>query len=148
MTQVPTRRRWLIVAGIVTAVVVSAVAIAGWVIIVQEPFKHEALSYETPENCPGGSIKAPPGKRFVSRWDGDALVVHASVCANCSARIEKVSAQVLGDVVLMRIGIKRTPIPAACNCEHLTTIRLSSLPKRDYKIIGGESLWPGPMFCE
>ncbi len=148
MTQAPTRRRWPIVAGTVSAVVVSAVAIAAWVIIVHEPFKHEALSYETPENCPGGSTKGPRGKRFVSRWDGDALVVHASVCANCSARIEKVSAQVVGDVVLMRIGVKRIQIPAACNCEHLTTIRLSSLPKRDYKIIGGESLWPGPVSCE
>ena len=144
MGQVPKRRRWAIVAGIV----VGALALAGWVIIEREPFRHEALSFETPESCPGGASKAPRRKQFISQWAGEDLVVRANICANCAAKIEDVSAQVLGNFILMRISAPTRGHLAACDCEHSTNIRISSLPKRDYQIVRTDSLLPEPGFCE
>lgn len=112
----------------------AAIGLGYWAFWELEPFGHGAVSYETPTAC-----SRPEGQRgnsIVTEWAGGTLTVRTSLCLNCADHIKDVTAQVLGERVLINPRIGSGDMDAACDCERPLIIRLKDLPKRDYQILG------------
>jgi hypothetical protein len=125
--------RRVLMASIAT---LGAVALAYWVIVELEPFAHDGVSFETPAACAKADSKGARGNTIVSEWADGTLTVRTSLCINCADHVENVTAQVLGDRVLVNPRIGSGKMHAACDCERPLIIRLKELPKRDYQILG------------
>src|SRR5690242_252637 len=123
--------------------VAAAMLVIGYVILVRlEPFKHDAVSFEIPPSCAASDGKK--GNTVTSEWKEGTLTVRTAICVNCSSRIDGVTAQVLGDRVLLNVLTSTGPMHAACDCEHPLVVRLARLPEREYTIMGV----PRYSFCE
>ena len=122
----------------ISAIVVVVMALGGWAFLEFEPLRHRAVSYETVPGCEnsGGSR---PGM-YTTRWEGPTLLIRASEYPNCAEAVKRVSAHVLDDRLLLRI---RYHSPSgeryACHCQKVTLVRLTDLPKRDYRVL---PVWP------
>jgi len=120
-------------------IVVSVLAlIAGAIllVIVLEPFRHEATSFEVPTRC--GADSGAGGLRpssFSLQWQDDALLIQALESTYCNYSAQAVTAQVIGPFVLLTIKYGSPNPPTKCGCEHKTTVRLSKLPQRDYSVV-------------
>lgn len=121
----------------VAAAIVVAIIAGYWVIVELEPFRYEAVSVETPESCPSDSGVGKRANRVISEWKDGTLTIRTSVCTNCAAHLGRVTAQVFGDRVLLKIREESSKgPPAACDCEHPLVVRLAQMPQRDYQIMG------------
>jgi hypothetical protein len=108
------------------------------VIVVLEPFGHEAVSFETPSTCTASGTKGMHGNKVTSEWNDGTLTIRTSICSNCADHLERVSAQVFGSRVLLNIRTapSKAGVHAACDCEHSLIVRLAQLPQRDFQIMG------------
>ena len=110
--------------------------VAYWIVVELEPLRHEATSFEIPASCAASSRQGPRSNSMASEWSDGTLTVRTSVCINCRSNVASVTAQVLGDRVLLKIRSLSPGAYAQCDCEHPLVIRLGQLPQRDYKIMG------------
>jgi hypothetical protein len=123
----------LIALGLVIALPVAAYG----VVIGLEPFRHHATTFETPAQCADREGKAARNS-LTADWADATLTVRTSVCMNCAHRVGSVTAQVLGDRVLLNVRAEEPAdgMYAACDCARPVVVRLAQLPKRDYSIMG------------
>ncbi len=115
-----------------TVAVLGVFIVGGWGFIAFEPFRHDALTYETPPSCPSSST--PWENKLTAQWEQETFLIRASEFPTCGESVKQVSAQVIGSQVLLRIRYEASGPLAACKCETLTIIRLSGLAKRDYAV--------------
>lgn len=123
---------------IIAAVGFGTLIVAIWIVIGVEPFKHKSMSYDV-LSCKQAKVSSDA--KLTSHWDKDDFVISASACSNCSDHVESVSAQAIGNFVLIQLHFVTSSVSAACNCEHPTIARLSELQKRDYKVLRIGSPW-------
>ena len=116
-----------------TVAVLAVFIFGAWGFIAFEPFRHDALTYETPPSC--ASSSTPWENKLSAQWEQETFLIRASEFPNCAESVTQVSAQVIGSQVLLRIRYEAASGPRpACRCEKLTIIRLSGLAKRDYAV--------------
>jgi len=121
---------------IALASAVATLAAGYWIVFELEPLAYAGVSYETPPSCAGSDAERARGNSVVSEWADGTLTVRTSICANCADRIGGVSAQVLGERILLKVRIASGDMHAACDCARPLIVRLANLPKRDYRILG------------
>ncbi len=116
------------------AAAVLIVALCAWGFLEFEPLRHRELTYEAPPTCPGGH-GAWGRDTYLASWEGAMLLIHATEYPNCAEEVERVSAHVIDDLVILRI---RYYSPSgdtyACDCQKVTVVRLAGLEKRDYRV--------------
>jgi hypothetical protein len=146
MKTIRMRRRLVVISASVAGLIIVTIV----AVIELEPFKHEATSFSVP-NCEAGPATIEGGTlaeqlramkedqrlrpRLTSKWVNNDFVLRTRVCVNCSAHLANVTTQVIGNLVLLRVYFEQPNLRAACDCEHPIDIRLSALPRRDYKIM-------------
>ena len=94
------------------------------------------VAFEILPSCDGPSGHASTSTTQVSHaWDGPVLVATVHEYENCASRVKAVSASTfLGRIVLEIEYFLPGGIPTACNCEHVTRVRLSGLEARSYEV--------------
>jgi hypothetical protein len=123
-------------AAVIAGGLAAMAAIGYWGIVEIEPFRHEATSFETAAACAESPVH-PRRNSLASDWKDGTLTIRTSVCANCVEKVERVTGQVFGDRVLLKIRVMAPQgAHAACDCEHPLVVRLGQLPQRDYQVLG------------
>lgn len=107
-----------------------------WAFYEFEPLRHRDLAYEAPPRCTGQDAgPAHPGS-YATNWEGPVFVIQATEYPNCAEQVERVSAHVVGERVLLRIRYHSpTGESYACDCRTKTTVRIGSLDKRNYRVV-------------
>jgi hypothetical protein len=90
-------------------------------------------NYATSVNVLSCGIENSSG--LTSRWDKDDFVIRAAVCVNCGEKIIGAAAQIVGNLILVRLEFAPHAPNATCDCKQGTDIRLPALPRKEYKLV-------------
>lgn len=120
-------------AGVITV----ALIVGWWIFIEYEFFRHDRLTFEVVPSCGAGADNREVdalNRTFVSQeWAGEQLVLRVSDVTVCGYTTERVSAQVVGSGMYLKLKYApRDGMGAACLCRHTTLIRLNGLNRREY----------------
>jgi len=118
--------------GVFVAATSATLVIGAWIFLTFEPLKHEAIAFEVAGEC---NASAPRDATVASSWNQDIFVIRAAEYPNCVEATKAVSAQIIGNQILLRITYHSpSGTYVACRCEKVTLVRLSELPRRDYVV--------------
>lgn len=128
-------------AGVITV----ALIVGWWIFIEYEVFRHDQLTFEVVPSCGAGADNREIGdldRAFVSQeWAGEQLVLRVSDVTVCGYTTERVSAQVVGSRMYLKLKYSpRDGMSAACLCRHTTLIRVDGLNGREY--VASVVRWP------